>query len=121
MSSVFDRVGGEAAVAAAVDQFYERVLSDQRLASFFQGIDTGLLMAKQRDFLSFAFGGPVEWNGPTLREAHRNAVEQGMSDAHFGWVAEHLVDTLESLSVDKDLIEEIVVIVSSVKDDVLGR
>ena len=35
--SLFDEIGGEAAVNAAVDLFYRKVLRDPRISSFFDG------------------------------------------------------------------------------------
>ena len=37
--SLFDRIGGEAAVNAAVDIFYRKVLADDRINQFFEGVD----------------------------------------------------------------------------------
>ena len=37
--TLFDRLGGEAAVNAAVDIFYRKVLADDRINQFFEGID----------------------------------------------------------------------------------
>jgi hemoglobin len=39
MDSIFDKIGGQAALEAAVQRFYERVTADSVLASFFQGMD----------------------------------------------------------------------------------
>ncbi len=121
MDSLFDRVGGAGAVKAAVAEFYDRVLADARLAPFFEGTETHRLMAKQRAFLRFALGGAEAWTGVSLRGAHALAVSQGLSESHFGWVAEHLQATLESLGVEKDLVTEIIEVVASTQDDVLGH
>ena len=37
--SIYDSIGGAAAVRAAVDDFYARVLADRRLAPFFARTD----------------------------------------------------------------------------------
>lgn len=120
MSSLFDRVGGDPAIAAAVDGFYERVLADDRLRTFFDGVDAKGLMSKQRDFLSFAFGAQTEWTGQSIRAAHAPLVKRGLEARHFTWVAEHLQDTLESLGLDKDLVSEVLEVVGSTHNDVLG-
>ena len=37
--TLLDRIGGEAALEAAVDQFYARVVIDPKLSHFFEGSD----------------------------------------------------------------------------------
>ena len=39
MTTLFDQIGGEAAVDAAVDLFYKKVLADDRIKHFFEGVD----------------------------------------------------------------------------------
>ncbi|HED39155.1 MAG TPA: group 1 truncated hemoglobin, partial [Chromatiales bacterium] len=45
--SVYDRIGGEAAVNAAVDLFYRKVLADDRINGFFADTDMEKQAAKQ--------------------------------------------------------------------------
>jgi hemoglobin len=102
--SLYDRIGGEPAVSAAVDRFYERVLADPELKSFFHGISMSRLKAHQFAFLSQALGGPKQYDGASMRDAHsRLAIEQ----RHFDGVAIHLVETLRELSVPEEVIAAI--------------
>jgi hemoglobin len=55
--SLYEQLGGEAAVDAAVDVFYRKVLSDDRVSSFFDDIDMDQQIAKQKAFLTMVFGG----------------------------------------------------------------
>jgi hemoglobin len=114
MSTLFEQIGGEAAVDAAVDLFYRKVLSDDRISEFFNDIDMETQAAKQKAFLTMAFGGPSNYSGKDMREAHAHLVARGLNDSHFNAVAENLVATL------KELIDQAVVIASSTHDDVLG-
>ena len=45
--SLYVRIGGAAAVQATVEVFYQRVMADQLLAPFFDGVDMGKQKAKQ--------------------------------------------------------------------------
>jgi len=119
--SLFDRIGGSAAVDAAVDLFYDRVIADPILTPFFEGTDMRKQRAKQKAFLAMAFGGPANYTGEGLRAAHAPLVERGLTDRHFDAVAGHLYDTLEQLNVPEDLIAEVMAIAASTRDDVLGR
>jgi len=103
---------------AAVDIFYRKVLSDDRIAHFFDTVDMEAQHAKQKAFLTMAFGGPNSYTGKDMREAHKH---MNLTEEHFNAVAECLVGTLEDLSVPQSEIDEIVGIAVSVKDDVLNR
>ncbi len=116
--SIYEKIGGEAAVDAAVDIFYKKVLSDDRISHFFDTIDMAGQIQKQKAFLTMAFGGPNNYTGKDMREAHKH---MNLTEEHFTAVAEALVGTLEELSVPQDLIDEVVAIALSVKDDVLNK
>ncbi|MDJ0697538.1 group 1 truncated hemoglobin [Mastigocoleus sp. MO_188.B34] len=108
MSTLFERLGGKPAVEAVVDKFYIRVMEDSRINHFFAGIDMKKQREHQTAFLIFAFGGSAYHRGLSLRTAHQNLVEQfgGLRDEHFDAVFEHLVSTLQELSVADNLIRE---------------
>jgi len=119
--SLYERLGGEAAVDAAVDIFYKKVLADSLLSPFFVGIDVPAQVKKQKQFLTYAFGGPNHYSGKGLRNAHRNAVEHGMNGQHFDRVIQHLGATLVELNVPQDLISEAAAIAASTRKDVLNQ
>lgn len=119
--SLFERIGGEAAVNAAVDIFYRKVLSDDRINRFFEGVDMERQAGKQKAFLTYAFGGPHNYSGKDMRAAHAKLVERGLNDSHFDAVMEHLGGTLQELNVPADLIAEAAAIAESTRNDVLGR
>ena len=108
--SLFDSIGGEGAVDAAVDIFYRKVLSDDSISAFFDTTDMDGQRAKQKSFLTMAFGGPNEYTGKDMREAHAPLVEKGLNDSHFDAVAGHLQATLEELNVPADLIAQVMAI-----------
>lgn len=119
--SLFERIGGEAAVNAAVDIFYRKVLSDDRIKHFFEGVDMRRQATMQKSFLTFAFGGPNRYTGKNLRAGHARLVGQGLNDTHFDAVVENLAATLQELKVPEDLIVEVAKIAESTRADVLGR
>ncbi|MFQ5470037.1 MAG: group 1 truncated hemoglobin [Gammaproteobacteria bacterium] len=119
--SLFDRIGGEAAVNAAVDIFYRKVLADDRINTFFEDVDMERQAEKQKGFLTFAFGGPNNYTGKDMREGHAHLVEKGLNDSHFDAVMENLGATLKELNVSDELIGEAAAIAESTRNDVLGR
>ncbi|MBE0435181.1 MAG: group 1 truncated hemoglobin [Methylomicrobium sp.] len=119
--SLFEQIGGEAAVNAAVDIFYRKVLADHRINRFFDNVDMEQQAAKQKAFLTMAFGGPNNYTGADMRNAHARLVKMGLDDSHFDAVMEHLGGTLKELNVPDNLIEQVAAIAESTRNDVLGR
>jgi hemoglobin len=116
--TIFERIGGEAAVDAAVDIFYRKVLADDRISHFFDTVDMDKQRAKQKAFLTVAFGGPNKYTGKDMRSAH---ARMQLTDAHFDAVIENLGNTLQELKVPAELIAEAAKIALSTRNDVLNR
>ena len=121
MSNLYERLGGAAAVNAAVDIFYRKVLGDDRIADFFDSVDMERQAAKQKAFLTMVFGGPANYSGKDMREGHRHLVKRGLNDTHFDAVIENLGATLKELGVPDADIAEVAAIANSVRNDVLDR
>ncbi|MBT3494533.1 MAG: group 1 truncated hemoglobin [Rhodospirillaceae bacterium] len=119
--SLYQRIGGAAAVEAAVDLFYRKVLTDPDVSAFFDSTDMDGQRAKQKSFLTMVFGGPHEYSGKDMRTAHAKLVDDGLNDSHFDKVAGHLQATLEELGVDAGAITEVMTIAGSTRNDVLNR
>lgn len=119
---LFERLGGQPAVEAAVDKFYDKLMADTKISPFFKDVDMKRQRAKQKVFLTYAFGGAPNYSGLSMRKAHEKLVtEKGLNDSHFDAVAGHLQETLEELGVPKDLIGEVMTIVASTRNDVLNK
>lgn len=116
--SLYERIGGEPAVDAAVDVFYRKVLTDDRISHHFEGVEMSRQREKQKAFLTFAFGGSSAYSGSDMRAAHAH---MKLTEADFDAVMEHLGATLVELKVPAELIQEAAGIAGSVKNDVLNR
>jgi len=114
--SVYDAIGGRAALTAAVDRFYGRLLADPALGPLFpRGVG-----ARHRAYvvtiLGEALGGRERYRGPDIAGAHRGLA---IGDAHFDRAAAHLGATLDELRVPRDLAERIVGIVAGLRPAVV--
>ncbi|MES1993431.1 MAG: group 1 truncated hemoglobin [Pseudomonadota bacterium] len=122
MNTLFEQLGGAPAVDLAVDRFYDKVLADERIQHFFTGVDMARQRRHQKNFFTYAFGGAANYSGQTLRVAHRRMVDtQGLADTHFDAVVENLKSTLVELNVADALIDQVIAITESARNDVLGR
>lgn len=119
--TLYERLGGEAAVNAAVDLFYGKVLADYRINRFFDKTDMATQVEHLKAFMTLAFGGPNNYTGRSLRDSHARLVKMGLSDSHFDAVMEHLGATMQELNVPAELIQEAAALVESVRGEILGR
>ena len=110
--SIYDAIGGRAALVAAVDDFFGRLLADPVLGPFFPGGVGARHRAYVVTILGEALGGPERYRGPDLAAAHRG---RGISGAHFERTAAHLAATLDGLGVPRHLADQIVGIVAGLR------
>ena len=121
MATIYEQIGGEPAMNAAVDIFYRKVLGDDRISGFFESTDMERQAAKQKAFLTMVFGGPNAYTGRDLRTAHAPMVAKGLTDLHFDAVMEHLGATLVELGVPGELVAQMAATAETTRRDVLGR
>jgi hemoglobin len=114
--SIYQAIGGRAAVTAAVDGFYQRLLADPELNGFFPGGVAPRHRAYLITILGEALGGPERYRGPDLAKAHGGL---GITDADFDRTAGHLAATLDSLGVPGYLTDQIVGIVAGLRPAVV--
>jgi truncated hemoglobin YjbI len=119
--SLYEEIGGEASIDAALDKFYPKILGDPRVNFLFEGIDMTRLRKHARAFLTMAFGGPNQYGGRDLRTAHTRARGQGLNDSLFEVFMGHFRSTLQELGVPQPKITEIVAIAEGGRNDVLNR
>jgi hemoglobin len=97
--TLYERLGGEAAVASLVDEFYGRVLANPTLAPYFANTSMVALQRMQREFFAAALDGPVQYTGRPIIHAHHH-LKITLSD--FQAFVGHLFETLR----DSDLSEQ---------------
>ncbi|PIW50537.1 group 1 truncated hemoglobin [bacterium (Candidatus Blackallbacteria) CG13_big_fil_rev_8_21_14_2_50_49_14] len=117
MTTLYEKYGGEPTVRALVDQFYERILADDRLKDLFKNTDMERQRKHQTAFISEVLGGPKTYKGADMRKAHAHL---SLNEGHFMAVAEHLQATLQGGGVAADDLSAIMGQVASLKGEVLN-
>lgn len=102
--SVFEQLGGEPAIAAAVDAFYDRMLDDPLIAPWFDGMDMANLKAHQRAYLAVALGGPEEYDGRSMRNAHAGL---RITDEAYSRTIQHLSEALAEIGAEPALVRTV--------------
>jgi hemoglobin len=119
--SLYDRLGGYNAVAAVVDDFVGRLVTDKQLERFFAGHSTD---SKKRirqhivDQLCAAAGGPCLYTGRTMKDSHTGL---GISEAEWDAAAKHLVASLDKFKVPEPEKKELLAFVTSIKADIVEK
>jgi hemoglobin len=113
-ATLLDRLGGEPAVDAVVDEFYIRLFKDKDLSIFFDGVPIAKLKRHQKRFLKMAFTKIPESMDVSkmMLDKHKRLFALGLDETHFDKVTGHLSDALDSLGVATNLIEEAIAVVA---------
>lgn len=117
MASLCDRLGGEPAISAVVDKFYEFMLADSRVAEFFKNTNMEKQRARQKQFITLVTGGPNHYEGADMKEAHKKFK---IGQVHFDATWENLDNALKHFNVSGDLIGEVKEIFYSVEEDIVN-
>jgi hemoglobin len=115
---LIERLGGAAAVTAAVDIFYGKVLADDRVNHYFVNTNMEKQRAHQAAFMTYAFGGGDKYKGKDMVEAHRHLLPH-LEDVHFDAIVEHFVSTLTDLNVPQAEMDDCVEIVESTREQIV--
>ena len=116
--ALYDRLGGQEGVEAVVETFYDRMLGDDRVNGFFEGMAMADLRAHQTAFLAAVTGGPNEYDGREMRAAHAGL---DLDDDDFDAVADHLDAALDEHGVSEADRDAVVREVEALRPAVLDR
>ena len=119
--SLYERLGGYNAVAAVVDDFVGRLVTDKQFERFFVGHSTD---SKKRirqhivDQLCAAAGGPCVYTGRTMKDSHAGL---GITEAEWDAAAKHLVASLDKFKVPEPEKRDLLAFVTSLKADIVEK
>lgn len=121
--TLWERLGGEAAVARIVDDFVEAALKDPKV-NFTRGGKFDMSPAKVEAFkrslvvmTSSVTGGPLRYEGRTMKQIH-----QGMkiTEAEFDALIDHLRAALQKHQVKPDVLRQIIEAIENTRGNVVG-
>jgi hemoglobin len=94
--SLYDRLGGQPAVSAVVDDFAGRVLADTRINAKFAKSDPARLVTNLKAFVCTATSGPCQYKGQDMKTAHTH---MGVTEGEFAALVEDLSASLDKFKV----------------------
>jgi hemoglobin len=119
--SLYKRLGGYDALAAVTDDFLGRLIKDDKLGKFFNGVS---LDSQKRirqlvlDQLCAATGGPCIYIGRSMRTVHEGL---GITNADWELAVKHLVATLDKFKVGKAARDDLLKALTGLKKDIVDK
>lgn len=119
MATLYEKLGGEKAIAAVVNEFYDRMINDEKVSHYFRYTDMEKLRKHQISyFMSYALGGPNKYEGATLRESHKGL---NISHEHYEIAIKHLNGALRKYNVPLEDRVKIEAFLRSVKPHIIHK
>ena len=116
-TTIYDEIGGAPAVDAVVEAFYQRLVADPDLLSYFEGRDMTRLKAHQRALVTVALGGTSEeYTGKMMHPAHAG---MAITNEAFDKVLDHLFAVLTDVGVPAVTSAKILAILQPLRTDIV--
>lgn len=116
--TIYEQLGGAPAIDIAVDKFYDKVLADPIVNHFFKETNMNFQRKHQKNFITYATGGPHNYQGRDMRKAHEKF---HLEDIHMDTIKKHLGDTLLELGVKAELVQKVLDLVETLRNEILNR
>ncbi len=121
--SLYTRLGGINAISAVTDQFLANVVGDNAINARFSAtvadpFRTQLLRNNLIDQICSAAGGPCQYKGKTMLEAHDGLM---ITEAEFNALVGDLVASLNTFNVPATEQNELLTILGSLQPDIVGQ
>lgn len=120
-ASLYARLGGYEALAAVTDDILAREVKDPVIAPFFKGLEAADLQRIRQhllDQLCTATGGPCFYPGKPMKAGH---AEMEITETVWNAFTRHIEETLVAFKVPEREHNELVVIVTSLKKDIVNK
>ena len=117
--SLYTRLGGYDAIAAAIDDLLPRLTGDPQIGLYWRGHSTDSMQRERQmavDFLCAALGGPVCYRGRDMKTAHTGL---RISESDWQVFVKHTVATLDHLGVQGKEREDFLAAAASLKGDIV--
>ena len=114
--TLYERLGGGAAITAVIDDFVARCAGDDRINSKFARTDIARLKAMLVEQVSAATGGKVQYTGRGMRETHDG---MQVTAGEFDALVEDLVATLNSFGVAEKSQSQLLDILGPLRGDIV--
>ncbi|MBI5108240.1 MAG: group 1 truncated hemoglobin [Rhodocyclales bacterium] len=116
--TLYERLGGKAALQAVVGELWNNVAADARINGRFKTTQPEAFGGQLVEFLCQASGGPCQYQGKDMKTAHTG---MKLTEAEFNALAEDTTKALTKFKVPAKEQGEVIGMLASLKGDVVGR
>ena len=116
--ALYRALGGTDGITKVVDATLAEIHGDLRINIFFEKTDMADLRRLVIEQLCAATGGPCEYTGRSMEEAHSGL---NLTDADFDAFVEDLVRGMDSQKVPKDLQKQLLDLLGPMRPQVVGQ
>ena len=117
--SLYHRLGGYDAIAAATDDLLARLTGDPDLKHYWRGHSTDSMKRDRQlivDFMCAAFGGPVEYRGRDMKTSH---VGLRINEREWEIFVAHVTATLDQFKVAGSERQEFLAAAAGLKGEIV--
>jgi hemoglobin len=116
--SLYDRLGGQPAITAVVDDFVKNVAADKRINKFFANTNIDRLKARLVEQICQGTGGPCTYTGRDMKTAHAG---MGIKTKDFNALVQDLGKSLNKFKVPPREQKELLAILAPLTKDHVSR
>lgn len=116
-TTLYERIGGEPAVAAMVEDLYRRILADPELKGYFEGHSLARIQSMQRELFCEALGGPLKYTGKSISMVHHPL---GIRMPHFQLFVGYAMQALEKAGLNPDECSQALAALAVESDDIVS-
>jgi hemoglobin len=116
--TLYQRLGGQKAIVAVVDDFVGNVAADKRINGFFANANIPRLKRRLVEQICAGSGGPCEYKGQSMKAAHKGF---GIRNRDFDALVDDLVKTLKKFKVPAREQKELLAILGPMRKDIVER
>lgn len=120
-TSLYDRLGQQPAIEVVIDKFLANVVADTRINAKFAHLDAdgvAHLRGSLIDQVCQATGGPCEYKGKSMLEAHTG---MNVTEDEFTALVEDLVKALDEAGAKPADRDELIGALGGMKGDIVGH
>ncbi len=117
--NLYNRCGEHEGITTMIDGILGKIVEDRLFDTFTRGYSKDSMKRRRRlliEFVSQAFGGPIEYTGRDMKTAHDGT---GITEGHWSALVSHLDAVLDEMNLSQDVKDDVFKVLSSVKSDIV--
>lgn len=116
--TLYERLGGQPAIDAVVDDFVANVAADKRINRYFANANVPRLKRLLGEQICAGTGGPCTYTGRDMKTTHTG---MKITDKDFNALVEDLVKSLDKYKVPQQEQQELLGVLGPMKPDIVNR